>query len=268
MSDSVTAPEQEQQSKAADPLSIDTSTIPDEIPTEDVKGLKSAFEKLKAQVTELKGLQPKAALVDELSSKGINPQDLPAKILALQEQQKAQDLLEQKLAEERARAKAEQEQISQQYQGKISELTQELNSQLRRTELESVLGKAGGNVTDYNDFAAIAGRYIEFGDDQQIAGFKAPDGSTLYVDDEKQVGKVRAATVQDFILKAKSGEYGKALQSILPAVNQSSGAGLPGSYGVNPDGPIRLTQAQIDNMGSMSDKELNAIRSRGYTLIS
>ena len=54
MSDNVTAPEQEQQSSTGvDPSTIDISQMPDQLPTEDVKGLKSAFEKLKALLYDI-----------------------------------------------------------------------------------------------------------------------------------------------------------------------------------------------------------------------
>ncbi len=267
MSEDLTnAPELGQQPSAAE---LDVSSIPDQLPTEDVRGLKSTLEKLKAQVTELKGLQPKAQLIDQITQQGISTDELPARIAALKEQQKSEELLQQREAEIKAQAKAEQEQLQQRYQGEISKLTDQINAQTRRVQLEGVLGRAGGNVADYTDFAAIASRYIEFGDDQAISSFKDVDGSTLYVDDEKQVGKVRAATVDDFIIKAKSGAYGKALQSILPAINQSSGAGLPNSSGGSSGtGPIVLTQAQINNMGSMSNDELQAIKKRGYVIAS
>lgn len=266
MPDANNAPELEQQT-SADVPEIDLSKIPDQASLEDVTGLKSTLAKYKAQVAELSPLKAKAAIVDQLIAQGIKPEDIPVKLAAIQEQQKAEQLIEQRLAEAQAQARADQEILTQRYQGQISELTQQINAQTRRVQLETVLGKAGGNVADYSDFSAIASRYIEFGDDQAIKSFKGPDGNTLYVDDEKQVGKVRAATMDDFILKAKTGEYGKALQSILPAINQSSGAGLPGSFGVSVDGPMLLTQAQIDRMGEMTSAQLKDLKTRGYRVV-
>ena len=59
----------------------------------------------------------------------------------------------------------------------------------------------------------------------------------------------------------------QALKSILPPINQSSGSGLPGSFGVSIDGPITLTQAQIDRMGEMTPAQLKDMKTRGYRIV-
>lgn len=249
-----------------DPDSIDVSSIPDSVPKEEVKGLKATLEKLKELNKQLK---TKAALVDQLSSEGVDPSNLPQRLKELKEAQAAQERLDQIKAELEAAHRAKIEELQRKYQEDVSNLTQQIKANDRRHTLEQVLARGGGSMASYDDFAAIASRYLMLNEDQKIVGIKPPpgtEGETLYVEDEKQVGKVRQATVDDFLIYAKLGKYGPAIQAILPPLNQASGSGLPNKSGLSP-GKLVLRRSQLSEMGKLSESQLAAIRNGDYTLI-
>lgn len=265
-------PELEQQPSAdssVDPETLDLSGIPDELPVEDVKGLKSTLEKLKAQLAELKPLKAKASILDELTTQGIDPSQIPAKLAELQRQQQTKEEVERQIAQIRAQETAAQEEQRQVYEGQIAKLAAEIQANQKQKALESVLAIAGGSASDYNDFSSIASRFIEFDESQQIKNFKDVDGKTLYVNDPSDVGKVRPATAYDFVVEVKKGKYGRALQAIVPALNQSAGSGIPSGPGIGGDGILRLTQAELNTMGSWpaNDPRLKAVRQNKYQII-
>jgi hypothetical protein len=76
----------------------------------------------------------------------------------------------------------------------------------------------------------------------------------LYVDDEKQIGKMRAGDLKDFLIGVKKGLYGIAIQSLLPAFNQSTGSGIPSAGGVGSF--TQMTRSQMaEQMGKLSTAE-------------
>lgn len=273
------APELEQQPSAetpdeikldfSSPESLDVSQIPDELPKENVAGLKSAFEKIKAQLNELKPLKAKSDILDQLTTQGISPDQIPAKLAELKRQEVTAQEVERQIAQVQAREAAEREQLTQAYQSEIAKLNDTIQKSRRKEAYESVLSIAGGSAADYEDFSSIASRFIEFDENQGIKSFKAPDGKTLYVNDDTVVGKVKPATAYDFVLKIKKGDYGRALQAIVPALNQATGSGLPSSVGIGGDGVLRITQAELNNMGQWppNDPRLKAVRANKIQII-
>ena len=234
------------------------------IPVSEVAGLKSTLEKLKAEVANLK---PKASLVDQIAEQGIDPNTVASKIAALKQQQEQEQLLEQRLAEAQARYKAEQAEIERRYLEQIQAKDKEISANKRQRALESVLAETGAPASVFGDFEVLASRYIEFGEDNQIKSFKSPSGEMFFVEDEKQAGKVRPAGVADFVVAAKKGEYGPALQALLPAFNQSSGAGIASGGGSGSGGKLVLRQSQLADIAKLTPAQLKAVQAGDYTLI-
>ena len=131
------------------------------------------------------------------------------------------------------------------------------------------MAKAGASAEDAFDFKAVASRFIEFDENNQIKAFKKRDGSNFYVEDAKS-GEVKPATEMDFIIAARKGEYGKTLQAILPAYNQSSGSGISAAGGIGSDGILTFTQAEVNSPewpANLPPDKMAKVRAKQYRVI-
>jgi hypothetical protein len=249
------------------------------IPASEVAGLKSAFEKLK---NELKEMKPKASLFEQLASDGIDPTELPAKIAQLKEQQAAAEQIAQLKAELESTYRLEREQAEKKYQDQLKSLSGYLQTQTRDSALTDMFIAGGGKAQsklEADQFKTLISRYVEWEDvpvrdpngavvayESTVKKFKDPDGQTLFVDDGK-TGQVKEAKAVDFISEIKKGKYGPALQYMLPAYNQSSGSGISGGGGTTSTGRLVLRRADLANMGSLTPAQIKAVRKGDYDLI-
>jgi hypothetical protein len=96
--------------------------------------------------------------------------------------------------------------------------------------------------------------------ESKIKKFRSPTGDTLFVDDGK-TGQVREAKLEDFLGQLKQGKYGKALQQMLPAYNQSSGSGISGGSGSSAMGGVYPLSQMSQIMAGMNPQQLADVRS-------
>ena len=227
------------------------------------------YKRVKEENSELKALRQRASILDELERGGIKPEELPDKLKSIKAQQEQEEALQKRIVELQAQERAERERLEQQYLEKLQKTQQQVVQYEKQRALEQVLAASGAPMDVYDDFSAIAGRYIEFDENNKVKSFKNKAGDTLYVEDNK-TGGVRLATKEDFIVAAKKGEYGLALQSILPAFNQSSGSGIPSSGGTGPDGMLTFTRSEMDDpewQSRLTPEQLEKVRKRQYRVI-
>jgi antirestriction protein len=245
--------------------------ITPEAPGDDELGpLKRAYERTKEELKEAKARAKKAEILDQLEAGGISAADLPAKLAQLKAQAEQEEILNQKIAEIQAQARAEQQQIEERYLNQLKERDTQIAQTQRQRQLESVLAETGAPASAYGDFEALAARYIEFDENNAIKSFKTPTGEAFYVDDDKQAGKVRPANTNDFVIAAKKGEYGPALQALLPAFNQSSGSGISSAGGIGGDGVLTFTQAEVNSPewpANLPPEKMDKVKAKQYRVI-
>ena len=256
----------------ATPPIRDTPNADGMIPAAEVAGLKSALEKLKG---ELKDLKPKAGIVDQLLAEGITPDQIPAKLAEIKEQGKAQEQIAQLKAEWESQTRAEREQAEKLYKAQLQSLSTHLQGQTRDKALTDVFLAGGGQAQsefEAKQFKTLIGDLIEWEDqpvrddagtviayESKIKKFRSPAGDTLFVDDGK-TGQVREAKLEDFLSHLKQGKYGRALQQMLPAYNQSSGSGISGGSGSSGLPSVLPKARMAEIMAGMSDQQLADVR--------
>ena len=256
------APEQGQQPSAEQ--DIDLSNIPDNLPTEDVRGLKSAFEKLKAQNAELKRLKEFEGLLEQ----GLSADQIKSQMETIKRQQELESENEKRIAELKARFETEKEAELREYQNRLAKYQEDIAARDRRESIDSIFA-AGGAIATKSNIDAQSRReyiasYLEFNEDNQVVGFKDADGKKLFVSDPNgPKGSVKDATVEDFVFKAQKGDYGPVLQAMFPPRNKAAGSQLPSFSSGDANGYIPLTPQDVQRMGSLSSEELRAIRQRG-----
>lgn len=245
--------------------------------TEDLGALKRAYERTKEELKALKIQAQRAKILDQLEEGGVKPEDLPTKLKELKEQQNAEERISQLKAELESANAAEKREIQQRYEAQISVLNNHVKAQTRRAKLTDVFITGGGsaqNELDANQFSALVSQFIELEDvpikdengavisyESKVKSFKSPKGEQLWVDHEKEIGKVRPAELDDFLRKIKAGEYGRALQILLPAYNQSSGSDISSSGGIGGANYIRTSRSNLaEMMAKMSPQELTEFR--------
>lgn len=236
---------------------------------DEIGPLKRAYERTKEELKKLRSQAKRAEILDQLEAGGISADDLPNKLAQLKAQEEQEQALERKLAEKEASYRRQREEIEQQYLQQLSERDRQIAEIQKERQFEELMGKAGANVEDAYDFKAIASRFIEFDEGNQIKAFKKKDGSNFYVEDAK-TGEVRPATEMDFIVAARKGEYGAALQTILPAYNQSSGSGISAAGGIGSDGLLTFTQAEVNSPewpANLSPDKMAKVRAKQYRVI-
>ncbi len=231
--------------------------------------LKRAYERTKEELKDLKTKAKRADILDQLEAGGIKPEDLPNKLAQLKAQEEQERALEQKLAEKEASYRRQKEEIEQQYLQQLSERDKQIADIKRERQFDELMAKAGASAEDAYDFKAVASRFIEFDENNQIKAFKKRDGSNFYVEDAKS-GEVKPATEMDFIIAARKGEYGKTLQAILPAYNQSSGSGISAAGGIGSDGILTFTQAEVNSPewpANLPPDKMAKVRAKQYRVI-
>lgn len=258
-----TAPETAQQ-PSADSQDIDINSIPDQLPTEDVKGLKSTLEKYKKQVAQLKEYET-------LLNQGLTADQIQSQMQTLKQQQELQEQQERQMAELRAQYDQKHQESISEYNRRLQELQRSMAERDRQDEIKSIFEK-GGAIPPKSDLDAQGRReyishFLEFNEDNKVVAFRDPNGKKLFVDDKQ--GGVRDATVEDFVFKVQQGEYGEFMQAMFPPQNKASGSGLPAfsGSGMDKNGYIPLNPGTIGkDLGKMTNEELKAIRARGRML--
>lgn len=257
-----------------DPLNIDYTQLPKEMVKEDVSGLLSTLEKFKKTIKEL---SPQAKMFQELQKQGVDPEAVPLKLAQLVEEQKRAEEFAQKQTELEARYKREKEEFEQQYNQHVSGMARFIKEQSKNDTLDKVFSRGGGDGADSEAsdlFRYAASKYLEIEYEQELAndgrtpiGYKAkiakvkkPDGTPYFISDGETS---RPATPDDFLIAVKKGMYGAYLQTMLPAFNQSQGAGLPAMGGQSANGEVMVSsdpKAMANQMVNMSAEQLRAIR--------
>jgi hypothetical protein len=229
-----------------DPLEVDTSTIPDTLPLEDVKGLKSAFDKLKQQLADAKKREEE-----------LNAYRTAGSLTEIEELRKK---LQESASYEEERGKIEHEirtSIENEYrllltseQQRAKDAHSELERQREETAYKELFMRTGGKMQNYDDFQRLVkGRYLDF--DQETGSFvnvRGADGKPLFVTDSKADG-ARNATAEDFCLKVRKGEITDALRSAFAPYDESSGSGFGtvGGGGSGVGGKIMVPRSKMSD---------------------
>lgn len=274
--DLTTAPETGATGDAGAGVDFDITSIPDVASAEDVTKLKSAFERQKQRNQELADKAKRAEILDKLLSDGLTIEELPAKLAEIKEQGKAQEQIAQLKAEWESQTRAEREQAEKLYKAQLQSLSTHLQSQTRDKALTDVFLSGGGQAQsefDARQFKTLISDFVEWEDlpvraedgaviayESKIKKFRSPTGDTLFVDDGK-TGQVREAKLEDFLGQLKQGKYGKALQQMLPAYNQSSGSGISGGSGSSAMGGVYPLLQMSQIMAGMNPQQLADVRS-------
>jgi hypothetical protein len=273
MSDDITnAPDVAAAGDAGDVQIRDTPNDAGLIPADEVRGLKSALERQKAENAELKRLAQRAKVVDELLEGG-DPAELKAKLAQLKRQEELEEERQKQEAELRSRFERERAETEAAYNQRINLLTETLKETARSQTINSIGQQAGLSASTTAEaamFQSFVEQHVEFeylpvmrgetvvGYTSEVKRIIGPDGKDLgYVDDPAAPGEVKKADVRDFIRKIQQGGYGPALQSMVAAYNRSSGAGVVGGSGRG--GDIIMSRDELANLGKMSPAELAAI---------
>ena len=206
---------------------IDLSSVPDQLPTEDVKGLKSAFEKQK-QATQSAKKQ-----LDDLRSMLNNksPEEIQSALKELQEAREREEQLQLLRAEAETQVKKDREELELRHRKEITALKTQLADKERSDVYMRLFTENGGVQNEWDTFNLVASRYWDYDPEKKaIIRFKKPDGTTLFAESGDGV---KEATAKDFVLEIQNGTYGNALSQCFAPLNQSSGSGLPttGTYG-------------------------------------
>ena len=259
---------------------LDINALPDQGTQEDLRPFKAAYERTKALNQQL---AQKVQLLDELIAQGINPSEIPK---IVKEKEEAQNQVERIRAEAIAEKDAEVKKHVDQYQQRLTGLDQHIKSQSVNTMLNELFVQSGGTATDglaLMQFRSLVQPFLEveyepLKNDEMVIGYnasikeiKTADGKPYFVDHEKEAGKVRPANAEDFMIAAKKGKYGSALQAMLPAFNQSTGAGLPLSGGGrSQSGKIQLSsdsKVQAEQIKALSPADQQKVAKGDFVVI-
>lgn len=232
--------EEQQLPQEIDPTELDVSQLPDEMPTENVKNLKSAFEKLKKELNVLKE-KARAAEQYQKALDNISPEEA-AKLKETLEKQR-------QLEEEIARIRSETESnLRRDFEMQLAALSQQAQEEARRRQelekrvtVERFFSKSGGRSSEFDLFYRTISDRIEY-DPQTGAITRVLDnnGKPIY-----ENGK--PITPEEFMLKARQGHYGSMLQSAFEPFNKSSGAGLPSGV-AGSDGVVYYHPSQLNEL--------------------
>jgi hypothetical protein len=275
MADDLTnAPDVAAAGDASDVQIRDTPGADGRIPAEDVAGLKSALERQKAENAELKKAATRAKLFEEMLQ-GADPEELRQKLAKLDQQEALEEDRQRQEAELRAKSERERAELEQAYNQRISLLTQSLKDTARSQSINSIGQQAGfvaANEAESGMFESFITRHVEFeylpvmkgetvvGYRSEVKNITGPDGKPLgFVDNPDAPGDVKKADIRDFIRQIQQGKYGPVLQSMVAAYNKSSGAGVHGGTG-HGGGDMIMDKQQLTHMGSLSQSDLDAIR--------
>jgi hypothetical protein len=241
---------------------------------EDVTALKNAYLRTKEELViakeQIKEQLKRATILDQIEAGGITLDQLPARLAALREAQAADERIAALRSEMEKQAADKLLDIQQQHNNQVAALNKYLRMESRKASLDNLFLSGGGSAqspSDVNAFRKLAEEYIEFEDDPirdingqvvgfqaKIKGFKDAEGNPLYVDDAKQIGKMREGDLNDFLIGVKQGLYGQAIQILLPAFNRSTGSNIPSAGGVGSF--TQMTRAEMaERMGKMSELE-------------
>lgn len=222
------------------PEEIDVSSLPDQLPTEDVRGLKSAFEKLKKELSALKE-KARAAEQYQKALDNISPEEA-AKLKESIEKQR-------QLEEEIARIRSETEStLRRDFETQLAALSQRAQEEAQRRQelekrvtIERYFNRSGGRSGEFDTFYQTIANRLEY-DPQtgSVTRILDSNGKPIY-----ENGK--PITPEEFMIKARQGHFGAMLQSAFEPYNKSSGAGLPSGV-AGSDGVVYYHPDQINEI--------------------
>jgi len=265
---------------------LDLSKIPDTIPTEDVGALKRAYERQKQIVAEQsktnESLSQKAAILDRLTQQGVDPATIPALLAELKEQQNAADTAAKLRAELEFAHAAKLKTTTEGYEIQLTALDNYVRVRANEQTLDGIFLEGGGvasNALEMQQFRNLVAMFVDLesapikqgdtvvGYRAEIKTIKQPDGTPYFVpDSSKMNSQSRPATMADLLTAIKKGDYGRSLQVMLPAYNQSSGAGISVAGG-RIGGKAVLSSGNIGSqLASMTPEQLAAVRKSGAVL--
>lgn len=212
-------------------------TEPPAQPPEDLSGLKSTLEKLKAENAQYREATRK--LAEQFGQATGN-----TSLLEQLNQMSLTQAFEEKLATAQAQARQQTEaELRQQYSAQLQERERklaELQAQAtERARLDSLAvhftnpDYCQGNAALLPQWKAVAelnGFSFEFGEDGAVRQISQGGQPLLVEESDDGIGGKRAGELVDplvFAWRCRSGKYGPVLQSLFPPLNTASGVGTP-----------------------------------------
>jgi len=264
---------------------IDLSKIPDTIPTEDVGALKRAYERQKQIVADQaktnESLAQKAAILDRLTQQGVDPATIPGLLAELKEQQNAADTAAKLRAELEFAHAAKLKTTTESYEVQLTALDNYVRVRANEQTLDGIFLEGGGvasNAMEMKQFRSLVSMFVDLEsapikDGETVVGYRAeirtikqPDGTPYFVADSTKMNTTRPATIADLLTAIKKGDYGRSLQVMLPAYNQSSGAGISVAGGRIGGKPVLSSGNIGSQLASMTPEQLAAVRKSGAVL--
>lgn len=248
-------PDEIQQPSTSDAVQseINVSTMPDQLPTEDVKGLKSAYQKVVEERNQLKAIATKMqqleAIVGTLA---------PDELKKLKEAENQRQELESRMAQMTSQIESNLKTTYEQQLNQVREETKrEKDARIKlekRNEIVSLFAKFNGKGEELENFLALAAETFEYDPEQKAIARILDKGKPVF-DDGQPISPDKWMET----LRAKGGAY----SACFDATNKSSGGGFvtgvssaggtqiyPASkmnevYASDPDAPRKVRQGLI-----------------------
>jgi hypothetical protein len=212
-------------------------SLPDTLPTEDVRGLKSTLQKLKKELAEMR-MQAKLAERYRQALDNISPEEA--------ERLKAELQSQKQLEEELLRVRSEVEQkIRSEYDQQLAATSAKLEAEAKarqelekRVAIERVFNGSGGKGGEFDVFYTLIANRVEYDpESRQVTRVLDDSGKPMYHD-----GK--PISLEEFMALARQGRCGSVLQAAFAPYNQATGAGVP-SGTIGGDGVLYLRPNQL-----------------------
>jgi hypothetical protein len=236
---------------------LDLSQVPDVVPVEDVKGLKSALSKIKEQsaADKARADQVTARLKElEKTLEKINPDEYTR--LKAEEQETIK--LREEMAKQRLTIenefKTQYETLLEKERTARTESDQKYLAITKKENLYKPFAEAGGLAKYFPDFQRLVESYVVFGDDGSIQRVVDKNGTPQYVTDERDK-KAREMTPTEFAMECRQGKHGPILKECFELYNKASGSGF-NSGTKSGDGFVYLPKSEMsDFMAGGGDPE-------------
>lgn len=232
-------------------LEPDVEAIPDKVPVEDVKGLKSTLIKYKERANaaeEAAKAQADRLAALEKTIEKINPEEYERLKTAEAESAKLRDemaKLSTTLREELKREYDARAEIDQKAKIQAEEKFIELN---RRSDTNRYFNEAGGIGKHFTSFDRLIRDHLEYAEDGTVKRVLDANKTPIYVTDEKNK-KAREITAIEFFLECRQGKHGPILQNCFEPYNKASGSGF-GAGVKGDDGVIYLPKSEMSEFMS------------------
>lgn len=237
---------------------------------EDTTALKNAYEKTKQELAAIKAMLQQAE---------VTPKQLPDFMQQIrqyqQEQQVIADTVERAVGETKSQYEKRLAEAEAQAQRNIAE-AQSLAAKERQQRLEVLQqielqqhynSQAKPEFSQgFNEWFAIAKNYIEFEEGtSNVKAIRKANGDQLFVTDKD--GTARPAAIADFFDAAIKGDYGPMVGAALRPYSEATGGGAVTPGRNFADGKLRITTAQLNDIGSMSPEQISKISKGQYVLV-